>query len=302
MRLGTLTALLATTVLTAPMHAQGWDLTDISWLPADDFGVFIPDPGPGWTAHPPNRCRCVPMFEDLAPHVPYYHHDVFFSHGLRFEVAPFQWTSGTFFAGGKVFADTAGAACGTGQDLLTNNANVKISFREAIVDNVYWTFGEYGGNINLVINGDFRNVQNYRDLDGMIVGGVLVNILWGGYGNDCGCIALQGPVKKLAIGGQEHWIDCLRWEPGRSLQGERTTPQRKNDVNDLMELVSKLGSNDANSDLDADGVVGVKDLIELLSDMPGEIDIPPEPEFNDKASWERIEPNPSSAPLSSKRK
>jgi len=354
MRLNTLSLLLATAVLTSPLHAQNWELTNITWLPDTTFDapwdVPDPDPDPDPDPHPHSDCLCSPMFEDLTVHAPYYHTDSFVSHGIKFEVAPFQWGSGAFTTGGKVFADNAGAACGTDQDLMTNNANVKIFFPEGVASSVYWAFGEYGGNINLVINGDFRNVRDYRDLDGMVVGGVTVNVLSGGWGDDCGCVQLRGMVYELAVGGQEHWMDCLQYccpdehdepNPGDNPDdqggddhddhgddngdgqdehgddnGQRHDDDRNDnrdllrkkgdvtrdgstDVNDLMELFSKFGTEDAEADLDANGWVDVRDLIEILSGMQTQIGIPPEPEFaGGPGGSTRIEPNPSPSPMS----
>jgi hypothetical protein len=179
---------------------------DFTWTPEiTEPPIFIPIPGP--------IAPCAPMFEDLPLHAPWYVGDTFFSTGLQFDVVPFQWGTGVWFNGGKVYADNAGRACGLGQDLLTNNANVFVQFPTASVDHVGWNFGEYGGNINISINGDFRNVRNYLDLHGLIVGGVHVQIAWGGTGHDCGRVELHGVVHKLVVGGQEHWIDCIDYNP-----------------------------------------------------------------------------------------
>ena len=130
----------------------------------------------------------------------------------------------------------------------------------------------YGGNVNIEINGDFRNVNDYRDLDGMMVGGVLIHVLWGGYGNDCGCILLDGAVQKLAVGGQEHWMDCLRWKRGLGPHNPNWNPRDGGDVNrdgkadvhDLMAVLAKYGTDDSDADLDASGSVDVRDLLATL--------------------------------------
>ena len=78
-------------------------------------------------------------------------------------------------------------------------------------------FGEYGGNLNLRINNDFRNFRNFADVHGTTIGGVNVNVLSGGNGNDSGKIKFTGTIQDqgnwghLAIGGQEFWIDDLCW-------------------------------------------------------------------------------------------
>ena len=85
-------------------------------------------------------------------------------------------------------------------------------------------FGEYGGNVNLTVNGDFANVNNPIDLHGMMLGGCLVEVIAGGFGGDSGRMVVSGAIGKLSIGGQEFAIDmvhdddcdiCLRRPRGR---------------------------------------------------------------------------------------
>ncbi len=283
MRTTLLSLLFASTAIATPAVAQNLEMTTIPWdgtftdlIPGDIPDIpdtpDIPDDDPGDDVDPADECPRFPFFEDMAVHSPYYAGDSFISHGVHFTVAPFQWSSGTWYNGGKVYADNANRACGTGQDLFTNNANVQIRFRHRVVHDVYWMFGEYGGNVNIEINGDFRNVNDYRDLDGMMVGGVLIHVLWGGYGNDCGCILLDGAVQKLAVGGQEHWMDCLRWKRGLGPHNPNWNPRDGGDVNrdgkadvhDLMAVLAKYGTNDSDADLDASGSVDVRDLLATL--------------------------------------
>ena len=68
-------------------------------------------------------------------------------------------------------------------------------------------FGEYGGNINLEVNGDFANFENFLDIDGTALGGVVVSVISGGTGSDCGELMFEGTTDTLMIGGQELWID-----------------------------------------------------------------------------------------------
>jgi hypothetical protein len=211
MRAFTLACLLAPAfIATATTNAQSdFEYVDGFGYLGDDGG-FVP-PLPPIPLPPPPVGPCGPMFDDLPLHSPWYVPDTFTSHGLTFDVAPFQWSSGVMYNGGKVYADNKLLACGDALDLLTNNANVHVSFPTTQSDNVSWNFGEYGGNINLMINGDYRNVDNYMDLHGNLVGGVMIHIAYGGLGNDCGRIELHGVVEKLMMGGQEHWIDCIQF-------------------------------------------------------------------------------------------
>jgi hypothetical protein len=72
-------------------------------------------------------------------------------------------------------------------------------------------FGEYGGNVNLTINGNLRNVADLQELDGTSVGGVHVEVT--DLGASRGLLALTGPIQGVAIGGQELWIDHVCTAP-----------------------------------------------------------------------------------------
>ncbi|MFM7051863.1 MAG: hypothetical protein ACKOYN_06995 [Planctomycetota bacterium] len=147
-----------------------------------------------------------------------------------------NWTSGssTFSNSVKVnflcfqYAPPAGGTCGgiaevkpeitgcnSGHRIELNNINAQLDFAGSIgpQSNVYLRFGEYGGNINLAVNGDFRNFGNFIDIDGAVVGGCTVRVLSGGFGNDCGVLAVMGIVNQLTIGGQELWADASQAPP-----------------------------------------------------------------------------------------
>jgi hypothetical protein len=99
-----------------------------------------------------------------------------------------------------------GLACGNGKELNINNVNVRIDFGVAL-DWLILNFGEYGGNVNLRINGDCRNVDDFSDLDNQLVGGVLV--LTVDY-LSCGNLYAVGLIEEFGIGGQELYIDNVR--------------------------------------------------------------------------------------------
>ncbi len=156
--------------------------------------------------------ECEPAFEDLPLDSAYFNGDAFVTGGVPVNVVPFIFPDGTSYPDGYVLVEDWNQACGTGQELFTNNANVAFDFASVSpVDELAFEFGEYGGTINVEINGDFRNVGNYRNLDGMIIGGVTFNVVAGGWGNDCGRVECDGVVNSLTLGGQEHFIDCLEF-------------------------------------------------------------------------------------------
>lgn len=144
-------------------------------------------------------------FEDLTPGSTYVVDDAFVDSGILVNVTPFVWSNGTVFTGGVATVDNAGRAGGSGLDINTNNVNLAFQFKYPL-KGLSFDFGEYGGNVNIEVNGDFRNVFNFADINGLVVGGVPVVVI-NGLGNDQGKVFLFGPVFSLAVGGQELWLD-----------------------------------------------------------------------------------------------
>lgn len=115
---------------------------------------------------------------------------------------------------GEAIVGNSGMACGIGQELWTNNCRAGFDFLggPGPVNDLSFEFGEYGGHINFAINGDRRLVANFKDLDGAVLGGATISVPSGGLGNDCGELFVSGVVEEMEVGGQELWIDCLRFE------------------------------------------------------------------------------------------
>ncbi|MCE2882026.1 MAG: dockerin type I repeat-containing protein [Planctomycetaceae bacterium] len=132
------------------------------------------------------------------------------SHGVKVNFGCFQFTppaGGTCGGYAEVVGPTPG--CNDNHKLILNNINAQLDFAGSIgsQSNVFLAFGEYGGNINLAVNGDFRNFADFLDIDGATVGGCTIRVLSGGTGGDCGTLAVLGIVHQLVVGGQEFWID-----------------------------------------------------------------------------------------------
>ncbi len=117
----------------------------------------------------------------------------------------FIFGNGNPFPGGFSDVENGGLAGGTGNELEVNNINLNFDFGSG-VEGVTLKFGEFGGNLNLNINGDFRNFQNFDELNGKVVGGALVTTT-GGSGQGRGTLNVDGPIGSFAVGGQELWID-----------------------------------------------------------------------------------------------
>jgi LysM repeat protein len=144
-------------------------------------------------------------FEDLVPRTAYVSGDTFVSMRVRITVSPFAWSNGQMTRDGIAYVTTAYKAGGFGNEIQVNNVNLDFNFVSSL-KSLSILFGEYGGNLNISINGDFLNFANFADINGSVIGGVKVSGL-NGFGNDQGFLQLSGTVKSFSIGGQELWID-----------------------------------------------------------------------------------------------
>ena len=126
---------------------------------------------------------------------------------VTMEVQQFQWGNGGWTGLGFAQVESGGLAGGSGHELEVNNVNVDFDFGGP-VSAVTLNYGEYGGNLNINLNGAFQNFQDFPAINGAAIGGanvaVIANPVPGGMQ---GALELQGTIKSFAIGGQELWID-----------------------------------------------------------------------------------------------
>jgi len=144
-------------------------------------------------------------FEDLLLGTTYNVGDTFTTNGHLFELDSFQWSSLNWTSSGFAQVDSNGQAGGSGQDLALNNINLDTVF-SGPVSFVGLVFGEYGGNLNIEINGDFRNIEQLAAINGLTIGGCAITVT-NGFGNDQGTLLAEGSIWQFALGGQELWID-----------------------------------------------------------------------------------------------
>ncbi|MBC8422481.1 MAG: fibronectin type III domain-containing protein, partial [Chloroflexi bacterium] len=144
-------------------------------------------------------------FEDLTLGTTYHVTDTFVTSGITVTATAFQWSGGAWTSDGFAEVENGGLAGGSGQEMEVNNINLEFDFGGSI-SGLELRFGEYGGNLNVEINGDFQNFGNFADIHGSTIGGVNVSVV-NGLGNDQGMLTLEGAIDSFAIGGQELWID-----------------------------------------------------------------------------------------------
>ena len=245
----------------------------------DDICITRPDDPP---PPPPGDCEELATdWEDLSLSAMYNVGDVFTTYSTTVTAQPFVWSSGTPTSAGYTQVQNGGLANGSGQEMMVNNINLEID-PGYVATHMEVLFGEYGGNLNLEINGDFRNFENFQDINGLVVGGVDVSVT-GGYGNDYGVLTLSSNVNDVmhfVIGGQELWIDDICFdgyaiepevEPG-DVDGSGTI-----DVIDVVTTISFiLGSlvpsdaQQAAADLNGDGSLDVIDVVMLVALILGD--------------------------------
>ncbi|HEV8682427.1 MAG TPA: CARDB domain-containing protein [Actinomycetota bacterium] len=151
-------------------------------------------------------------FGDLTQGTTYRVGDAFSSGAAEFLVRPFTWSDGRTTEDGFASVDPAAAmAGGTGLELQVNNVLLDIGFGEPL-ESASLRFGDHGGNINLEVNGDPRNVDDLADLSGSTVDGVRVTVVQEPE-EPTGILTLDGRIGSFAIGGQELWIDDVSGYP-----------------------------------------------------------------------------------------
>ena len=152
---------------------------------------------------PPSTCI---GFESLNVGDTFHVGDAFDDAGVTMAVDSFQWSNGQSTSNGYAEVQNGGLAGGMSNELQVNNVNIVFKLGSP-VHLMTLRFGEYGGNLNITINGDFHNFNDFSDINGAFIGGTQVMAI-NGFGNDTGALILSGgPITDFVIGGQELWID-----------------------------------------------------------------------------------------------
>jgi hypothetical protein len=153
----------------------------------------------------PRQRRCVD-FESLDVGAEFPTGTSFSDGGVTMTTKPFVWSNGESTSDGFAKVDSNGLAGGSGKDLQVNNTTVAFDWG-AVVTDVSCRFGEYGGNLNLEINGELWNFQDFSALPGSRLGYVDVSAEVSSGNGERGNLTLAGQVTSFSVGGQELWID-----------------------------------------------------------------------------------------------
>ena len=130
---------------------------------------------------------------------------------------PFTWSNRQVTQEGSAAIRTTGQAGHTGNEFVVNNILLKfIPTDSSFPNGVSILFGEYGGNVNLEVNGELANVSNFSELSGTSLGGAQI-LVTGGTGQGLGELHIIGELKEFGIGGQELFIDHLCQLPPKAI-------------------------------------------------------------------------------------
>ncbi len=178
---------------------RSWWVLGLLALGAILLSACTPTPTP-----PPPPSDCVD-FEDPPLGTRHNILDMFTDSGAKIFVGPFQWGNGQWTSDGYAEVGDARLAGGAGQEIQVNNVNLIFDFCSPI-QSLSLRFGEYGGNLNIKINDEFVNFEDFSEIDGRNIGWVDVSVI-NGFGDDTGSLEASGAINSFAVGGQELWID-----------------------------------------------------------------------------------------------
>ena len=148
-------------------------------------------------------------FESLPLDATYKVDDTFVNGGNTVTLKSFEWSNGDSTDKGTAFVQNGNLAGGLGQEMFVTNIQLSFVLDET-VSSLLMQFGEYGGNLNIEINGDFRNFQDFADIHNATIGQTNVTVSRSTVqGGEIGQLSVDGPIESFSIGGQELFIDDL---------------------------------------------------------------------------------------------
>lgn len=131
--------------------------------------------------------------------------------GLR----PFQWSSGVWTAAGISTIVVSNYAAGSPvQENNLNNINLNVRPIPAVAT-AKFRYADFGGNVNLRVNGVQSNTADLSGSPAML-GGVNVTVTRINlFGYHFGAVTLTAPagaaINQFAVGGQEFFVDDVCW-------------------------------------------------------------------------------------------
>ena len=159
-----------------------------------------------------NASATVVDFEDLSLGATYNVGDSFTTSGVVITGQEFFKLPSGSATDGFAKVENGGSAGGAGNEIRTNNINLSFDFG-IILTGLALQYGESGGNINLEINGNLANVENFANLPANLGGTSVFTLDTGTPGQSSGAMFVTGTINSFKIGGQELWIDNVVASP-----------------------------------------------------------------------------------------
>lgn len=149
------------------------------------------------------------------------------SGGVPLRGAAFTFSNGQPFGDGFARVQASSLAGGSGRELMVNNILVEVHL-PAPYQHVQLEFGDFGGNVNLRVNGQLRNVGDLQEISGQVVAGVRVLVQPGPDPHRHRLVLSREtePIRSLAIGGQEFFMDDLLYRTPAGEPQSRPEPAR----------------------------------------------------------------------------
>lgn len=127
------------------------------------------------------------------------------------ELVHFRSPDGVWVEDGMATIQNGGQARGSGHEVNLNNINLRYIFSVTQPVSATFKYADWGGNVNLGLNGTLSNTEDLSDLNGSVINGVLVvvtrtNVPGGHYGT-VALIGQTNSIERFALGGQEFWAD-----------------------------------------------------------------------------------------------
>jgi hypothetical protein len=167
-----------------------------------------------------SSCAANLNFNDLVVGTKYSKvNDTMTTSGTEIYVLRFQWSNLNWTSDGYAEVVNSNLAGGTDKETFINNVNLGFNLNDASA--ITFSFRDKGGNINISVNNDFKNIQDFIEINNTTVGGVNVTIESYDPQNNMGIVRLSGKMSKFKfdekqilflVGGQELYIDDLKAE------------------------------------------------------------------------------------------
>ena len=157
-------------------------------------------------------------FEDLAVGQTYEVGGSFTTRGVVVEVEDI-WVGERWDSGGSASIVDYSSAGGSGNEVRPGRVNLNFLINTNY-NSLTLKYGEYGGSLNISINGDFRYFDNFVDIDGETIGNTSVTAIDNGTpGQSTGELTVAGTISSFKIGGAELYLDDINFipEPGTVL-------------------------------------------------------------------------------------